>query len=137
MTTRIRFAASIFIGSLFLASCSLSAPKDSSDSEYDVVILAESKAGRPFQRPSHKLLTPPKQLAAWVHPHRDTDRGIWVDGYWIYILLGDGWRFTQVESWEEREIVPDAEASSKEIQKAMLLDAGRSVSVPYRTTEDR
>ena len=102
-----------------------------------MVILAESEAKRPFQRPSHKLLTPPKQLAVWVHPHRDSDRGIWVDGYWIYILLGDGWRFTQDESWQEREIIPDAEASPKEIQKAMLLDAGRNASVPYRITEDR
>jgi hypothetical protein len=77
---------------------------------------------------------PPRQMAAFVHPHEDQAQGIMIAGHWIMVLLGEGsWYF---EELPDREPVPDAEASAEDIRKALgTVVIPRDAVVPYRPKE--
>jgi hypothetical protein len=77
---------------------------------------------------------PPRQMAAFVHPHEDPAQGVMIGGHWMMVLLGEGsWYF---QDSAEREPVPDAEASAEEIRKALgSVGVPRDAVVPYRNRE--
>ena len=77
---------------------------------------------------------PPRQMAAFVHPHEDQVQGIMIAGHWIMVLLGEGsWYF---EEPPDREPLPDAEASAEDIRKALgSVVFPRDAVVPYRPRE--
>ena len=82
--------------------------------------------------------TPPRQMAVWVHPHRDSTTGAeaLVGGHWVLLLLGKGTWYTEVDS--ERDPVPNAEATPEEIEagRATLLAEPNAV-IPYRHRGER
>src|SRR5438552_18859025 len=77
---------------------------------------------------------PPRQMAAFIHPHEDLTQGAMVGGHWMMVLLGEGsWYF---QDDPEREPVPDAEATAEDIRKALgSVVFPRDAVVPYRTCE--
>jgi hypothetical protein len=77
---------------------------------------------------------PPRQMAAFIHPHEDLTQGVMIGGHWMMVLLGEGSWYFQEDP--EREPVPDAEASAEEIRKALGAVAfPRDAVVPYRASE--
>lgn len=105
----------------------------SRDAEYPPVSLSQTMdplvQGKNFT-PWH----PPRQMAAFIHPHEDQVQGIMIAGHWILVLLGEGsWYF---EPQIEREPVPDAEATAEDIRKALgSVLVPRDAVVPYRASE--
>jgi hypothetical protein len=77
---------------------------------------------------------PPRQLAAFVHPHEDRAQGVMIAGHWILVLLGEGsWYF---QGDVDREPVPDGEASPEEIATALrTLSIPHDAVLPYRVKE--
>jgi hypothetical protein len=87
-------------------------------------------------RPTVLPWRPPRQMAAYVHPHEDRSQGILIGGHWIFSLLGDGsWYF---EDSGEKEPVPDAEATRAEREAALrALDLPRGSVIPYAPKEEK
>lgn len=79
---------------------------------------------------------PPRQMAAYIHPHEDRLQGIMIGGHWIFILLGEGsWYF---EDTAEKEPVPDAEASPAQRAAALrAIDLPRGSVIPYAPKEEK
>lgn len=77
---------------------------------------------------------PPRQMAAFVHPHEDRAQGIMIGGHWIVILLGEGsWYF---EPPPDREPVPDREASAEDIRRALgAVLIPQEAVIPFRPRE--
>jgi hypothetical protein len=77
---------------------------------------------------------PPRQLAAFIHPHEDRSQGLMIAGHWMIVLLGEGsWYF---EPPPDREPVVDREASPEEIHSALgTLSIPEGAVVPYRARE--
>jgi hypothetical protein len=120
--------ALILIGSAFFG-CSGS-PKDPG---YPPVLLSQTMdplvQGKNFT-PWH----PPRQMAAFIHPHEDQVQGVMIGGHWMMVLLGEGSWYFQEDP--EREPVPDAEATAEEIRKALgTVAVPRDAVVPYRAKE--
>ena len=113
-----------------LAGC---ASGGSRDPEYRPVLLGDLEdplvQARNFT-PWH----PPRQMAAFIHPHEDREQGIMIAGHWIMVLLGEGsWYF---EEPIDREPLPDAEASAEDIRLALgALSVPRDAVIPYRAKE--
>lgn len=113
-----------------LAGCASGTPKDL---EYRPVPLAE------FQDPlvqsrNFTPWRPPRQMAAFVHPHEDREQGVMIAGHWLMVLLGEGSWYFQEDV--DREPVPDAEASPDDVKAALgALSVPRDAVVPYRTKE--
>lgn len=101
--------------------------------EYRPVLLGE----RTDPMAGEKNFTPwrpPRQMAAFVHPHEDLDQGVMVAGHWIMVLLGEGSWYFQEE--RDQEPVPDLEASAEDIRKALgAVSIPRDAVVPYRPKE--
>jgi hypothetical protein len=77
---------------------------------------------------------PPRQMAAFVHPHEDRLQGVMIGGHWMLLLLGEGRWYYEEEA--EREPVPDAEASAEEIRRSLgALSFPRDAVVPFRGRE--
>jgi hypothetical protein len=97
------------------------------------VLLAERTdpmAGEKNFTPWH----PPRQMAAFIHPHEDLEQGIMIAGHWIMVLLGEGSWYFQEELGGEP--VPDAEASAEDIRRALgAVLIPRDAVVPYRAKE--
>jgi hypothetical protein len=72
-------------------------------------------------RPTVLPWRPPRQMAAFIHPHEDRTQGI---------LIGDGsWYF---EDAGEKDPVPDAEATPAERQAGLrALDLPQGSVIPY------
>ena len=85
--------------------------------------LATEKAFTPWR--------PPRQMAAFVHPHEDVKQGIMIGGHWVMVLLGDGgWYF---EEPVEREPLPDQEATPEQARRALgSLKVPSDAVIPYR-----
>ena len=130
-STMIRSAAWIFTASLFvLVGCAGTATTETPD--YKPVYLRESSDPRDL-RPTLPILEAPEVMAVWIHGHRDRERGVHVDGYWIYIMLGDGWTFAPGEEWRGRDPIPDDEATPEDIRRGLgALDAPADAAIPYR-----
>ena len=77
---------------------------------------------------------PPRQMAAFVHPHEDQQQGIVIAGHWIMVLLGEGsWYFQEDR---DQEPVPDAEASADDVRRALgAVSVPRDAVIPYRPKE--
>lgn len=77
---------------------------------------------------------PPRQMAAFVHPHEDVEQGIVIAGHWIMVLLGEGsWYFQEDR---DQDPVPDAEASAEDVRRALgAVAVPRDAVVPYRPKE--
>ena len=83
--------------------------------------------------------TPPKQMAVWVHPHRDANAEALIGGHWILLLLGNGRWYTETpleQAGVDRDPVPDAEATPEEIDagRSSLLASPNAV-IPYRAPQ--
>ncbi len=77
---------------------------------------------------------PPRQMAAFIHPHEDRVQGIMIAGHWIMVLLGEGSWYFQDDL--DRDPVPDAEASPEDVERAQgAVSVPRDAVVPYRTKE--
>jgi hypothetical protein len=73
---------------------------------------------------------PPRQLAAYVHPHEDRSQGILIGGHWVFLLLGDGGWYIEPE--REKDPVPDAEAAPTEREAGVrALELPGDSVVPY------
>lgn len=101
--------------------------------EYRPLLLSERPdplAGDRGFAPWH----PPRQMAAFVHPHEDLDQGIMIAGHWIMVLLGEGsWYFQEAG---DEEPVPDAEASAQDVRRALgAVSIPREAVVPFRPKE--
>jgi hypothetical protein len=113
-----------------LAAC---ASGPSKDAEYRAVPLGE------FQDPlvqsrNFTPWRPPRQMAAFVHPHEDREQGVMIAGHWIMVLLGEGSWYFQEDV--DREPVPDAEASADDVKAALgALAVPQAAVIPYRTKE--
>jgi len=120
---------SILIASI-LASCSASGPREP---EYRPVPLGDLQDPL-VQAKNFTPWRPPRQLAAFVHPHEDREQGVMIAGHWIMVLLGEGsWYF---QDDVDREPVPDAEASAADVRAALgSLSVPRDAVIPYRTKE--
>ncbi|HLY10359.1 MAG TPA: hypothetical protein VKW04_13730 [Planctomycetota bacterium] len=124
---RIRSAVWMLTASLALG-CS-----GSSGGEVQPVLLSERAdplAGERSFVPWH----PPRQMAAFVHPHEDPGQGILIAGHWILVLLGEGrWYFQEPG---EEEPLPDAEASAQDVRRALgAVSVPRDAVVPFRPKE--
>ncbi len=125
-------AALISIGSAFLG-CAV--PGGTPGEIYRTVGLQE--AVDPLApKPTVLPWRPPRQVAAYIHPHEDRGQGMLIGGHWIFILLGDGsWYF---EDTSEKEPVPDAEATQAEREAALrALDLPRGSVIPYAPKEEK
>src|SRR5476651_1638116 len=88
-----------------IVSAVMGCSQDSRNPEYRPVLLAERTdpmAGEKNFTPWH----PPRQMAAFIHPHEDLEQGIMIAGHWIMVLLGEGSWYFQEELGGEP--VPDA-----------------------------
>ncbi len=116
-----------------LGGCTAGTPKDP---EYRPVGLSElSEQKDPLvQAKNFTPWHPPRQMAAFIHPHEDREQGIMIAGHWIMVLLGEGsWYF---QEGVDREPVPDAEAGADETRAALgAVLVPRDAVVPYRTKE--
>jgi hypothetical protein len=119
---------SIAIGSA-LGACS-GCPQDPG---YPPVLLAQA-ADPLVPEKDFTPWHPPRQMAAYIHPHEDLTQGVMIGGHWMMVLLGEGsWYFQENP---EREPVPDAEASAEDIRKALgSVGFPRDAVVPYRARE--
>jgi hypothetical protein len=74
---------------------------------------------------------PPRQMAAFVHPHEDPTQGALIGGHWMVVLLGQGgWYF---KDDPDREPLPDREASPEELRKAARgLEVPAEAAIPFR-----
>ena|SRR5579863_7179205 len=113
-----------------LAGCASGIPKDP---DYRPVLLGDLQDPL-VQAKNFTPWHPPRQMAAFVHPHEDREQGIMIAGHWILVLLGDGsWYF---EDAVDREPVPDAEASAEDVREALLaVSIPRDAVLPYRSKE--
>ncbi len=119
----------IAIGSL-LGGCTSG---NSKDGEYRPVLLSEMQDPL-VQAKNFTPWHPPRQMAAFIHPHEDLDQGIMIAGHWIMVLLGEGSWYFQEEV--DREPVPDAEASDLDVRAALgAVQVPRDAVIPYRTKE--
>ncbi|HLY75083.1 MAG TPA: hypothetical protein VKU80_13260 [Planctomycetota bacterium] len=77
---------------------------------------------------------PPRQMAAFIHPHEDREQGIMIAGHWIMVLLGEGsWYF---QDDVDREPVPDGEAGADDVRAALgAVSVPRDAVIPYRPKE--
>jgi len=77
---------------------------------------------------------PPRQMAAFIHPHEDREQGIMIAGHWIMVLLGEGsWYF---QDDVDREPVPDGEAGLDDVRAALgAVSVPRDAVIPYRPKE--
>lgn len=125
-TTRI--AVWIAIGSI-LAGCSSGPVK----MEYRPVPLSEIQDPL-VQAKNFTPWRPPRQMAAFIHPHEDREQGVMIAGHWIMVLLGEGsWYF---QDDVDREPVPDAEASPEDVRAALgSVAVPRDAVIPYRAKE--
>jgi hypothetical protein len=119
--------------SILIASALFGCAGDAKDREYRPVLLTEMRdplAGAKEFTPWH----PPRQMAAFIHPHEDREQGIMIAGHWIMVLLGEGsWYF---EETVDREPVPDAEAGADETRAALgAVLVPRDAVVPYRAKD--
>ena len=117
----------ILIGSLALG-CS-----GSPGGEYRPLLLSVGQdplAGDRSFVPWH----PPRQMAAFVHPHEDQGQGIMIAGHWIMVLLGEGsWYFQEAP---DEEPVPDSEASAQDVRRALgAVSIPRDAVAPFRPKE--
>jgi hypothetical protein len=119
----------ILIVSAF-AGCSQGGAKDV---EYRPVLLSEMQDPL-VQAKNFTPWHPPRQMAAFIHPHEDRDQGIMIAGHWIMVLLGEGsWYF---QDDVDREPIPDAEAGAEETRAALgAVLVPRDAVVPYRAKE--
>jgi hypothetical protein len=103
------------------------------DPEYPPVFISEMQDPLAGER-TFTPWRPPRQMAAFVHPHEDRVQGIMVAGHWIMVLLGEGsWYF---EEPPDREPVPDAEATAEEIQRALgAVGIPQDAVVPFRARD--
>jgi len=122
-------------GILTLLACTLGACGSGKPCEpdYRPVPLTERDDPLAGER-AFQAWNPPRQLAAFVHPHEDREQGIMIAGHWIMILLGEGSWYFQDEP--DREPVPDAEASPEEIRAGLgALSVPAGAVIPFRTRE--
>lgn len=126
--TMTRTAVLILIGSV-LAGCSSGPAK----SEYRPVPLSEIQDPL-VQAKNFTPWRPPRQMAAFIHPHEDREQGIMIAGHWIMVLLGEGsWYF---QDDVDREPVPDAEAGPDDVRAALgAVSVPRDAVIPYRAKE--
>jgi len=77
---------------------------------------------------------PPRQMAAFVHPHEDREQGILIAGHWILVLLGEGsWYF---QDDPDQDPVPDAEASPEDTRAGLgAVQVPQGAVIPYRAKE--
>jgi hypothetical protein len=106
------------------------------DAEYRPVLLSEMQDPL-VQAKNFTPWHPPRQMAAFIHPHEDREQGIMIAGHWILVLLGEGsWYFQDNVENVEREPVPDAEAGAEETRAALgAVQVPRDAVVPYRIKE--
>lgn len=125
-TTRI--AVWIAIGSI-LAGCSSGPVK----TEYRPVPLSEIQDPL-VQAKNFTPWRPPRQMAAFIHPHEDREQGIMIAGHWIMVLLGEGsWYF---QDDVDREPVPDGEAGADDVRAALgAVSVPRDAVIPFRAKE--
>lgn len=77
---------------------------------------------------------PPRQMAAFVHPHEDPVQGALIGGHWMVVLLGRGGWY--VEDEPDREPLPDREASPEELRRAArAIEVPSEAVVPFRKVE--
>src|SRR6476620_3151865 len=82
--------------------CAGTGPKDPG---YQPILLSEA-IDPLVQERNFTPWRPPRQMAAFVHPHEDQVQGVMIAGHWIMVLLGEGsWYF---EPEVDREPLPDA-----------------------------
>jgi len=124
-----RIAASILIASI-LAGCTAGPGKSA---EYRPVPLSEIQDPL-VQAKNFTPWRPPRQMAAFIHPHEDREPGIMIAGHWIMVLLGEGsWYF---QDDVDREPVPDAEAGEGDVRAALgAISVPRDAVIPYRPKE--
>lgn len=125
-TTRI--TVWIAIGSI-LAGCASGPAK----AEYRPVPLSEIQDPL-VQAKNFTPWRPPRQMAAFIHPHEDREQGIMIAGHWIMVLLGEGsWYF---QDDVDREPVPDGEAGAADVRAALgAVSVPRDAVIPYRVKE--
>jgi len=112
-----------------LGGCS-GAPKDPG---YPAVLLSQM-VDPLVQDKNFTPWHPPRQMAAFIHPHEDLTQGVMIAGHWMMVLLGEGSWYFQDDL--DREPVPDAEASAEDIRKALgSVGFPRDAVVPYRSRE--
>lgn len=130
--TTILSAAWISIGSAFLGCTHPAGPAGELYRPAGFQEVVDPLAPRPTVLPWR----PPRQLAAYVHPHEDRSQGILIGGHWIFVILGDGsWYF---EDAIEKDPVPDAEATRAEREAALrALDLPRGSVIPYAPKEEK
>jgi hypothetical protein len=123
-----RTAVLILIASA-IASCSSGPAR----TEYRPVPLSEIQDPL-VQAKNFTPWRPPRQMAAFIHPHEDREQGIMIAGHWIMVLLGEGsWYF---QDDVDREPVPDAEAGADDVRAALgAVSVPRDAVIPYRTKE--
>ena len=120
------------LGVLMLTAELLSgcAPADRGKPGYPAVLLSETTDPLVPER----IFTPwrpPRQMAAFIHPHEDTGQGILIGGHWILILLGEGRWYFQEDA--DGDPVPDQDASPEELRRALgSLSIPRDAIIPFR-----
>lgn len=124
----IRIAVWIAIAS-FLAGCASGTAR----LEYRPVPLSEIQDPL-VQAKNFTPWRPPRQMAAFIHPHEDREQGIMIAGHWIMVLLGEGsWYFRDDV---DREPVPDGEAGADDVRAALgAVSVPRDAVLPYRPKE--
>jgi len=128
MAKRTTLSGVLILTASFALGCS-----DSRKAEYRPLELAERQDPLASDR-NFVPWRPPRQMAAFVHPHEDVEQGIVIAGHWIMVLLGEGsWYFQENR---DQEPVPDAEASADDVRKALgAVAVPRDAVIPYRPKE--
>lgn len=130
MRERTTLSGVLMLTASFMGAC---AGGDGRDREYRPVLLSEMQDPL-VQAKNFTPWHPPRQMAAFVHPHEDREQGIMIAGHWIMVLLGEGsWYF---QDDVDREPIPDAEAGAEETRAALgAVLVPRDAVVPYRVKE--
>jgi hypothetical protein len=130
MRERMTLSGVLILTASFMGGCAGAGGKDP---EYRPVLLTEMQDPL-VQAKNFTPWHPPRQMAAFIHPHEDRDQGIMIAGHWIMVLLGEGsWYF---QDDVDREPIPDAEAGAEETRAALgALLVPRDAVVPYRAKE--
>ncbi len=110
-----------------LGGCAAAGPKEP---DYRPVLLGDLQDPL-VQAKNFTPWRPPRQMAAFIHPHEDREQGVMIAGHWIMVLLGEGsWYF---QDDVDREPVPDAEASPEDVRAALgSVAVPRDAVIPYR-----
>lgn len=125
--------STLIVVSTFIASLGLGCKEASVTASYPTVAITERTDPLAGER-NFTPWRPPRQMAAFVHPHEDLGQGVMIAGHWIMVLLGDGsWYF---QDDPDREPLPDAEASAEDIRRALgAVSVPRDAVIPYRVKD--